>query len=73
MSDRQTTRPPATGSRSSSIMPHGSGFGQSRSPVRSGSPPSPSRSFQPDGTPPGSPARGDASRTPGFDTIPGVF
>ena len=55
MTAGQTTRPRATGSRSTSIMPHGSRFGQSRSPVRSGSPPPPSRSFQPDGTPPGSP------------------
>ena len=61
MSSGQTTRPRATGSRSTSIMPHGSRFGQSHSPVRSGSPPPPSRSFQPDGTPPGSP---DPRRSP---------
>ena len=61
MTSGQTTRPRATGSRSTSIMPHGSRFGQSHSPVRSGSPPSPSRSFQPDGTPPGSP---DPRRSP---------
>ncbi len=61
MSSGPTTRPRATGCRSTSIMPHGSRFGQSRSPVRSGSPPAPSRSFQPDGTPPGSP---DPRRSP---------
>jgi hypothetical protein len=61
MTSGQTTRPRATGSRSTSIMPHGSRFGQSHSPVRSGSPPPPSRSFQPDGTPPGSP---DPRRSP---------
>jgi hypothetical protein len=41
MSSGQTTRPRATGSRSTSIMPHGSRFGQSRSSPRSGSPPAP--------------------------------
>jgi len=61
MTSGQPTRPRATGSRSTSIMPHGSRFGQSRSRVRSGSPPPPSRSFQPDGTPPGSP---DPRRSP---------
>src|SRR5208337_2465387 len=51
MTSAQTTRPQVTGSRSTSIMPHGSRFGQSSSPVRSGPPPPPPRPFQPDGTP----------------------
>jgi len=37
----QTTRPRATCSRSTSIMPHGSRFGQSRSSPPPGSPPAP--------------------------------
>jgi hypothetical protein len=43
MTSGQTTRPRATGSCSTSIMPHGSRFGQTRSSPRSGSPPAPPR------------------------------
>ncbi len=59
MTSGQTTRPRATGSRSTSIMPHGSRFGQSRSPVRSGSQPAPPRSFQPTAFRQARPTRGD--------------
>ena len=57
-------RPLATGSLSSFIMPHGWRFGQSRSASTVRIATCPARSSGPIGTPPGSPARGDALRAP---------
>lgn len=74
MTSGQTTRPRATGPRSTSIMLHGSRFGQSRSPIRSGSPPAPP-GVGPARRHPARLARPAtiAFRPPVFDTSPRVF